>query len=99
MCGIAGIVKFPGSSDVPWRREPSNVSALERMSAAIAHRGPDGDGMYIDRRPERAAVLMHRRLAIIDLPGGSQPMANEDGTVQVIFNGEIYNHADLRREL
>ncbi len=69
------------------------------MSAAIAHRGPDGSGQYLDPRPGRMAALLHRRLAILDRPGGTQPMPNEDGSVQVVFNGEIYNHAQLRHEL
>jgi asparagine synthase (glutamine-hydrolysing) len=65
------------------------------MSAAISHRGPDGVGY----RAEAGVGLIHRRLSIIDLGGGAQPMANEDGSVHVVFNGEIYNHLDLRREL
>jgi asparagine synthase (glutamine-hydrolysing) len=69
------------------------------MLAALAHRGPDGSGAWTDPRPEKTVALLHRRLAIIDLPCGGQPMGNEDGRVQVVFNGEIYNHADLRREL
>ena len=75
------------------------MSALKAMSAAIAQRGPDGEGMWVDSRAGRVGALIHRRLAIIDLPGGSQPMANEDGRVRVVFNGEIYNHVELRREL
>ncbi len=78
---------------------PGDCSALEAMSTALAHRGPDGAGIFIDPRPGVSAALVHRRLAILDLPGGAQPMGNEDGVVQVVFNGEIYNHAELRREL
>jgi asparagine synthase (glutamine-hydrolysing) len=67
------------------------------MAAAIAHRGPDGDGYHHD--PDRAVFLGHRRLSIIDIAGGHQPMFNEDGKVAVVFNGEIYNHRELRAEL
>jgi asparagine synthase (glutamine-hydrolysing) len=85
MCGIVGFVG-PGSAEV-----------LTSMTSALAHRGPDGAGYYIDH--ERAVYLGHRRLAVIDVCGGTQPMWNEDGSVGIIFNGEIYNHADLRKEL
>ena len=67
------------------------------MTEALAHRGPDGEGRFID--DEEAVFLGHRRLAILDIAGGNQPMWNEDGKVGVIFNGEIYNHVELRREL
>jgi asparagine synthase (glutamine-hydrolysing) len=67
-----------------------------RADALLAHRGPDGRGHYLDDRCE----LVHRRLALLDLsPTGSQPMTNEDGTILVVFNGEIYNHRELRAEL
>lgn len=92
MCGIAGIIKFLPS-------QPPPRAALDAMSQAIAHRGPDGSGTYIDPRPGKSAALLHRRLAIIDRAGGHQPMANENATVHVVFNGEIYNHAALRRQL
>jgi asparagine synthase (glutamine-hydrolysing) len=70
---------------------------LARMTAALAHRGPDGEGFHCD---EAAAVFLgHRRLSIIDVAGGSQPFFNEDGKVAVIYNGEIYNHLALRAEL
>ncbi len=62
------------------------------MTEKIAHRGPDGDGFYCDER----VYLGSRRLAIQDVPGGSQPMANEDGSVVVVYNGEIYNYPQLR---
>ncbi len=85
MCGIAG---FIGCGD----REH-----LISMTRALEHRGPDGEGFYED---ESAHVFLgHKRLAIIDLIGGYQPMPNEDHTIFVIFNGEIYNHATLRKEL
>jgi asparagine synthase (glutamine-hydrolysing) len=85
VCGIAG---FAGAGT----RED-----LLAMTRAVAHRGPDGEGFFEDAR--RRVFLGHRRLAILDIPGGAQPLWNEDGTVCVIFNGEIYNHADLRRDL
>ena len=87
MCGIAGIV------DTRFKREPDRGLAL-RMNDAIAHRGPDGDGLHL----EPGVGLGHRRLSIIDLATGQQPLYNEDGTVVVVFNGEIYNYqaADTR---
>jgi asparagine synthase (glutamine-hydrolysing) len=71
------------------------------MAAAIAHRGPDDEGFYeaVTRDGERCVGLAHRRLSIIDLATGHQPMANEDGSVQIVFNGEIYNFVELRAEL
>jgi len=85
MCGIAGFVGAGSRSD------------LTAMTAMLAHRGPDGEGEYIDS--ERRVFLGHRRLAIVDLEGGAQPMWNAEGTIGVVQNGEIYNHAELRREL
>ena len=87
MCGIAGFVNRDG---VAGDRE-----LLARMTATIAHRGPDGEGHWIDG----PVGLGFRRLAIIDVDGGSQPMANEDGSVWVAFNGEIYNDPALRARL
>jgi asparagine synthase (glutamine-hydrolysing) len=87
MCGIAGFVNRAG--------EPADRAVVERMTATIAHRGPDGEGFYLDG----PAALGHRRLAIIDLDGGAQPMANEDGTIWVTYNGELYNEPALRSEL
>ena len=85
MCGIAGIVAAePLSADDRQR--------LPRMRDVIAHRGPDDAGLYVDER----AALGHRRLSIVDLAAGHQPLANEDGSVWIVFNGEIYNHADVR---
>ena len=88
MCGIAGIV----SSD---RLDQDAPSRAIRMRDVISHRGPDEAGLHCDDQ----AALAHRRLSIVDLRSGQQPLANEDGSVWVIFNGEIYNHADVRREL
>jgi asparagine synthase (glutamine-hydrolysing) len=85
MCGIAGILKFDPA-------ERAEEDRLVRMRDAIAHRGPDGQGLIVDGR----VGLAHRRLSIIDVGGGSQPMSNEDGSVWIVFNGEIYNHAALR---
>ena len=65
------------------------------MTTAIAHRGPDGEGFHVDG----AIGLGHRRLSIIDLDGGAQPISNEDDTIHVVFNGEIYNFVELRKEL
>jgi asparagine synthase (glutamine-hydrolysing) len=89
MCGIAGLHADDPRADV---RE-----ALGRLTTALQHRGPDGHGIHLARGA--ATGLGHRRLSIIDLAGGAQPMGSEDGGVQVVCNGEIYNHADLRREL
>ena len=86
MCGICGIAAAGGTVD-PER--------LARMSATLVHRGPDSEGTHI----ERGIGLAARRLAIIDLTGGDQPIGNEDGTVVVVQNGEIYNHLELRAEL
>ncbi len=88
MCGIVGIASFPGGS-VP------NQEELSRMCSSILHRGPDEDGREIIG----SVALGMQRLAIIDLDGGSQPIRNEDGTVRVVFNGEIYNFQEIRRDL
>jgi asparagine synthase (glutamine-hydrolysing) len=88
MCGICGKLNFD-------RREPVSRSLLRRMTDSLVHRGPDGSGEFVSG----PIALGHRRLSIIDLDTGAQPMANEDGSVQVVFNGEIYNFAELRREL
>jgi asparagine synthase (glutamine-hydrolysing) len=86
MCGFSGIVHFDPSHPV----EPER---LRRMRDVLSHRGPDGRGMFIDGH----VGLAHRRLAIVDVsPAGEQPMTNEDGSVWIAFNGEIYNHASLR---
>ena len=88
MCGISGIV------DIRAKRE-IDADLLARMNSSLAHRGPDGDGFHI----EPGAGLGHRRLSIIDLAGGAQPIYNEDRTVAVTYNGEIYNFKDLTAEL
>ena len=85
MCGIGG---FWGAGD---------QAVITAMTDALAHRGPDGYGYHVDE--DSRIFLGHRRLAIIDIGGGAQPMWNEDQTVGVVFNGEIYNHVELRRLL
>lgn len=87
MCGICGIFDRSGDS--------IDESTLRRMTGALRHRGPDGDGYLLDNE----IGLGHRRLSIIDIEGGSQPIGNEDGSLQVVFNGEIYNFIELRKEL
>jgi asparagine synthase (glutamine-hydrolysing) len=85
MCGIAGWIGYRG-------RRADVAQLLERMKVAIRHRGPDEEGSFMD---DGAAIGM-QRLAIIDLQGGQQPMSNEDGTLWIVFNGEIYNFPALR---
>ncbi len=88
MCGIAGVFRFDG--------QPVSKPNLKQMSDAIAHRGPDGEGHYADG----TVGFAHRRLAIIDLsPGGRQPMSNADGSVILIYNGELFNFQELRTRL
>ncbi|MBL8817474.1 MAG: asparagine synthase (glutamine-hydrolyzing) [Planctomyces sp.] len=88
MCGIAGVLY----SDA---RRSVTEDLLTRMGDAIAHRGPDGVGTYRGQ----SVGLVHRRLAIIDLAGGQQPLGNEDDSLQIVFNGEIYNYRELRKSL
>jgi asparagine synthase (glutamine-hydrolysing) len=88
MCGIAGVVNRSG-------KEPVDVERLLGMVAALRHRGPDGYGLYRDEH----VGLAHIRLSIIDLVSGDQPLTNEDGSVWLCFNGEIFNYVELRREL
>ena len=89
MCGIAGII------NLSERRDPPAVELLQSMIGAIRHRGPDEYGLYRDSH----AGLVHARLSIVDLKTGQQPMTNEDGTLWVIFNGEIFNFVELKVEL
>jgi asparagine synthase (glutamine-hydrolysing) len=92
MCGISGVLAFKNSNF------QVTTEYLSRMRDSMAHRGPDGAGLWI--APDRRVGLGHRRLAIIDLsPAAAQPMSNDDGSLQIVFNGEIYNHAEIRREL
>lgn len=88
MCGIAGILQLDPQCSV-------DSESLERMTRTLVHRGPDDEGFYRDG----PVGLGHRRLSIIDLEGGSQPLSNEDGSVWVVFNGEIFNFPDLRDAL
>jgi len=88
MCGIAGIMDSTG-------RRPIDADLLRRMTDRIAHRGPDGSGFHL----APGIGLGHRRLAIIDVAGGQQPLFNEDDTVAITFNGEIYNFQELMTEL
>ena len=85
MCGIAGFVG------------PGDREDVLAMMAALVHRGPDGSGEYHD--PEFNVHLGHRRLAVVDIAGGAQPMWTRDATLGIVFNGEIYNHRELRAEL
>ena len=87
MCGIAGIVRFDG--------RPVLEDDVRAMCRAMVHRGPDEEGVYLGA----GVGLGMRRLSIIDLEGGQQPISNEDGSIWVVFNGEIYNHRELRRQL
>src|ERR1700735_1896192 len=87
MCGICGVIGMEN----PQEAEP----IVRRMMARLVHRGPDEDGLLA----ASGAVLGMRRLSIIDLPGGAQPVWNEDGTRAVVYNGEIYNFGELRAEL
>lgn len=89
MCGIAGFINFSGHNP-----EAARVS-LKRMTDALVHRGPDEEGFFLDD----CAALGHRRLSIIDLSTGKQPMAAQSGKLQLVFNGEIYNFLEIRAEL
>ena len=96
MCGIVGQFHFRGAT-TPGEAARDR-ERVHRMRDAIAHRGPDDAGLW--QSEDGRVVLGHRRLSIVDLsPAGHQPMANEDGAVQIVFNGEIYNHAELRQRL
>lgn len=88
MCGINGVA-FPVGA-----RRRASVSAIERMRDCVTHRGPDDCGVFF--AADNCVALGHRRLSIVDLAAGQQPMKNEDNTLTIVFNGEIYNHADFR---
>ena len=89
MCGISGFLNRD-------RQRPADEELLRRMTDVIAHRGPDGSGLFV----QGPVALGHRRLSIIDLSAnGAQPMHNEDGAITITFNGEIYNYLGLRDEL
>ena len=88
MCGIAGTLEF-------GRDARSSAAALREMCRVITHRGPDDEGFYTDG----AVGIGMRRLSIVDVAGGHQPLSNEDGTLWIVFNGEIYNHLALREQL
>jgi len=88
MCGICGVFNF-------GTHEPVDPAQLKRATDAMVHRGPDDEGFYL----EGELGLGSRRLSIIDLPGGHQPLSNEDGSLWIAFNGEIYNYRELRRGL
>src|SRR5258708_6194697 len=87
MCGVAGILHRGSLADAPQK--------TERMVQSIRHRGPDDQRVWHDAD----VALGFARLSIVDLTGGVQPMTNEDGQVVVVYNGEIYNHLELRKEL
>src|SRR5690349_21436648 len=89
MCGIVGYCRLTGAAPAPA------PDVIERMTGAVRHRGPDGAGAHHDA----AVGLGHARLSIVDLEGGAQPLANEDKSVWITFNGEIFNHVELRRQL
>ncbi len=92
MCGIVGFLAPSGFTTA------SALPAIEAMSASVAHRGPDADGIWLE--PSAGIALAHRRLSILDLsPAGNQPMISCSGRYVIVFNGEIYNHTDLRRSL
>jgi asparagine synthase (glutamine-hydrolysing) len=91
MCGIAGICSRDG--------RPVDEEVLRRMAAVLAHRGPDGEGVHVDNRAAPSAGLASRRLAVIDIDGGRQPMSTEDGTHTVVYNGELFNADEVRRQL
>jgi len=88
MCGIAGIFEF-------GRETRADAAALREMCRVMAHRGPDDDGFYTDG----CMGIGMRRLSIVDVKGGHQPLSNEDGSLWIVYNGEIYNHAALREQL
>ena len=91
MCGIAGIAQFAESG-------PIAMEELSRMAQTLAHRGPDDSGIYLDVK-DHLCGLAHRRLSVIDLQGGHQPMSNAEESIWISYNGECYNFQELRKEL
>ena len=89
MCGITGFINFDGHN------KDESRARIKRMTDTLIHRGPDDEGYYVDD----FAALGHRRLAIIDIASGQQPMATDDGRYQIVFNGEVYNFLDIRSDL
>src|SRR3954453_14375997 len=89
MCGISGMALSVQSGLTMDTRK------AERMRDILAHRGPDDKGLFVDG----TVALGHRRLSIVDVAAGHQPMTNEDGRFHIVYNGEIYNHTDYRTEL
>src|SRR5215210_7624240 len=93
MCGIAGAIW--SSDDAPLTPE-----VLAQMTKVLGHRGPDGQGQHYELLDDGCGVALgHRRLSIIDVGGGGQPLSNEDESVWITFNGEIYNYRELRVDL
>src|SRR5215207_4587609 len=90
MCGIAGGIGLERGA----RPDPRVIDA---MSCGLMHRGPDGNGLWTS--PDERARLAHRRLSVIDLATGQQPIVSADGSIGLVFNGEIYNYKELREEL
>ncbi len=91
MCGVYGYISLKGKVD---------LQILRRMGEALRHRGPDDEGEMVSNSEEMSIGLGHKRLSIIDLSSaGRQPMANEDESIWITFNGEIYNFREFRREL
>ncbi|HEU4345172.1 MAG TPA: asparagine synthetase B, partial [Candidatus Binatia bacterium] len=88
MCGISGIIYGD-------RNRPVSIDDVKRMCRTLTHRGPDDEGFFIRDN----VGLGMRRLKVIDLVTGHQPISNEDGSIWIVFNGEIYNYPELRREL
>ena len=88
MCGIVAMLS---------RRKPIEPAALKRATDRLRHRGPDGQGLWIS--PDRRVALGHRRLSIIDLATGDQPIASEDGETRIVVNGEFYGYEAIQREL
>ena len=88
MCGLAGVVHFDSGRNV-------DQTILHKMTNALSHRGPDGEGYFVDKN----IGLGHKRLSVIDLSGGTQPMISDDKSLVIVFNGEIYNYLELKTEL